>query len=108
MEMQDLILLWETAVKKDKLKALVDNNLVFFFKKNNELFGCPEESRLVFARLKNPDEDSNKAWAKEAAFLALNLSKALEAEEPPKTLFYQKDLNDLNIIDKDEAIKLFL
>lgn len=108
MEMLDLIKLWEQNDKKSKIKNLIDNNLVFFFKKNNELFGCPEDSRLIFAKLKHPDEEYNNAWAKEAAFLALNLSKALSAEETPKMLFYKKDLDGLDIVDKSEIDKLFL
>ena len=37
----------------EKVKSFINEHLVFFFKKGDELFGCPEESRLVFAKMKN-------------------------------------------------------
>lgn len=99
---------WDEHLKLEKIKALADGNLVLFFKKDDDYFGCPEESRLVFAKLKNPDEDADEGWADEAAFLALNLSRALsdDYEEPPKKLFYKKDLDDLKMVDKEEVDKI--
>ena len=88
-------------IKLEKIKELINEHLVLFFKKDGEFFGCPEESRLVFAKLKNPDDEDSKNWSDEAAFLAFNLSKALEDDEPPKKLFYKKDLDGLELVDKE-------
>lgn len=100
--------------KKEKVKTLLDDgNLIFFFNKDDEYYGGPEESRLVFAKLKNPDEDVTPAWNDEAAFIAYNLSKMLnitsdtEAEES-KRLFYKKDMEDVKILDKETLVKLLL
>jgi hypothetical protein len=105
---RDLLDIWDENLKLEKIKTMIDGNLVLFFNKDNEYFGCPEESRLVFAKIKSPDEDDAASWADEAGFLALNLSRALEGEdeEPPKKLFYKKDLDDIKIMDKEELEKI--
>lgn len=106
---RELMDIWDENLKMEKVKSMIDGNLVLFFGKDNEFFGCPEESRLVFAKIKSPDEDDDKTWADEAAFLAYNLSKALNDDnEVPKRLFYKKDLNDIKIIDREELEKLLL
>jgi len=92
-------------LKLEKVKEMIKEHLVLFFKKGDEYFGCPEESRLVFAKLKNPDDEEDKTWADDAAFMAFNLSKALEDDEPPKKLFYKKDLDDLEMVDRDQIEK---
>jgi hypothetical protein len=93
-------------IQLEKVKSFINEHLVFFFKKGDELFGCPEESRLVFAKMKNPDDEDSKGWSDEAAFLAFNLSKALEEDnEAPKRLFYKKDMDDLQILDKETLEK---
>ncbi len=107
---RDLLDLWDNQLRLEKVRTMIDGNLVLFFTKDDEHFGCPEESRLVFAKLKNTDEDTDKSWTDEAAFLALNLSKALsgedEDEEPPKKLFYKKDMDDMKIIDREDLEKI--
>ena len=108
---RDLMDTWDENLqleRKEKVKSMIDNNLLFFFKKGKELFGCPEESRLIFAKLKNPDEDVTPSWHDEAAFLAYNLSRSLEEDEPPKQLFYKKDMDNLVIMDKETLEKLLL
>ena len=47
---------WDEHLKLEKIKDIIDGNLVLFFSKDDEFFGCPEESRLVFAKIKNPEE----------------------------------------------------
>ncbi len=106
--LSDLMAKWDEQLgleRAEKIKELVANNLLFFFKKNGEYFGGPEESRLIFAKLKTPDEDVTPAWDEEAAFMAINLSRALEEEEPPKRLFYKRDMTDLKILDKEDLEK---
>jgi len=106
---RDLMDSWDEQLRlerEDAVKAMLDNNLVFYFSKNNDLFGCPEESRLIFAKLKVPDDDVTPAWDEEAAFMAVNLSRALTEEEPPKRLFYKRDMEGLKILDREELEKL--
>ena len=92
----------------EKLASIIggEEPLVFFFKKGEEIYGGPEDSRLVFAKIKNPDDDDPEAWGKEAAFHAINLIKALKDQEEEKT-FCKRDLRGMKIIDgKDELEKL--
>ena len=87
---------------RDKIKAMLGaNDFVLFFKKDKLIFAAPEESRLVFARMKTPDAD-DKGWVKDASFSGLNLNKALEGEKS-ENLFSYDDLKKIEIIDQEEA-----
>lgn len=108
--MRELMNLWEEVDKKDKtldqIKTMLDvNNFVLFFKMDNSLFAAPEESRLTFARIKNPDEDSPKDWADESTFIAVDLDKAIEGEKSER-IFYGKDINKIKVLDRDEIEKM--
>jgi hypothetical protein len=107
--LRDLMDKWDAQLRlerEEKIKDMLNNSLLFFFQKNGEFFGGPEESRLIFAKLKDPDEDVTPAWNDEAAFMAINLSRALESDDPPKRLFYKRDMDGLKVIDKDDLEKL--
>ena len=92
----------KTSSNKEKIKAMLGtNDFVFFFEKNGEIYGSPEESRLMFARMKNPDPEDND-WVKEANFSGLNLNKALKGEKT-ESLFYHTDLTKIKILDQEEA-----
>jgi len=106
----DLVDTWncylESEDKESKIKTLLDGQgLILFFKKGKDIFGASEESRLIFAKMKTPDEDVNDDWLKEAIFMALNLKKALLGKEVEST-FSTKDLKSIKIIDRDDAEKL--
>jgi len=89
--------------KREKIATLLGTNeLVLFFKKNNEVYGSPEEGRLIFARIKNPEPGDEK-WVDEATFSASNLSKAIKGEEVEQ-IFGSKDLKDIKIMDEDTAL----
>jgi len=108
MEMWKIFQVWEENLdnaKKTEIRSLIESELSLFFSYNKELYGCPEESRLVFAKLKAKDTDVAPEWHEEAGFLAFNLSRAMTTEEIPKRLFYKKDLKTIKIIDKDQIIK---
>lgn len=91
--------------KAGSIKAIIDNNgLVMFFKVGKDYFGATEESRVVFARMKNPSHDDPSAWRKEAGFTALNLSKAVKGEKTEQ-MFEFKDLKSIAIVEKDDVIK---
>lgn len=101
----------ETLVKEDKkkqekqnkVKNIIDGkNLIMFFKKGNSLFGAPEESRIVFARMKNPDtDDLPEDWGDDASFSAFDLAKTLNGE-PVENLFSMNDLPDIDVVTRDE------
>jgi len=95
--------LWDESQRKDKIKALVgSNNLVLYFKKGDSIYGAPENSRVVFAKMKNPDEEVDKGWLEEANFMAINLEKALEGRTQQE-VFKHSDLKSLKIISQEEA-----
>lgn len=90
--------------KEKQIRNLVDGQgMLLFFKFHDEIFGCGEDGRIVFARIKNPDKN-DKEWGKEASFSALNLSKTVEGENS-SSIFGKKDLNKMKIIDREEAVK---
>lgn len=86
--------------KQNKVKSVIDGkNLIMFFKKGDSIFGAPEDSRIVYAQLMNPDDD----WVtNDANFLAHDLVQALSGNSTDN-LFSQTDLPQINIITRDEA-----
>ncbi len=89
----------ENQDKKQKVRNLLDGqNMIMFFTKDQSIFGCPEESRLVFARMMSPDED----WDDDANFSAFDLLKTLAGDQV-ENLFSKKDLTKIKVIDKDKA-----
>ena len=92
MDMAKIQELWDQALnksRKQKNKNLMDNEPILFFKINNEIFGYPEESRQVFAKLRN-DTEENEAWYEEAGFIGLNLTRGVNEDHIPKRIFYKK------------------
>ena len=77
-------------------------NLAFFFRYQGKIFGAPEESRIVFARLKNPknDDEATPEWIKRADFSGFNLEAPTQEH-----LFTKKDLKDITVIPAEEALK---
>ena len=98
---RELLDIWDKNQNKLKIKVLLeDNGLVFFFKKDNTIYGATENNRLTFSRMKNPEkEDLN--WSKEASFTAINL----EDKELSKNIFNKKNLEEIEIIDQEKAEK---
>lgn len=97
--------LWleDKEAKHDKVRNLIDGqNLILFFTKGDDLFGAPEESRLVFAKMKNPDDDMPDGWADDANFAAFDLLKALAGDQV-ENMFGKKDMKKIKVIDPDEA-----
>ncbi len=91
--------------RKAAVKSMLDHpGLVIFFKKGNSIFGGPEESRIVYAKLKSDDEDEK--WKDEASFGGLDLMKALSGEKT-QNIFGSHDLPKIKILtDKDELCKM--
>jgi hypothetical protein len=103
--------LWQEKENKELVKNQVKTLLgseefVMFFKKGGSIYACGEESRLVFARIKNPDEDSDE-WLKDANFLAVNLTKGLK-ENKVQNIFSDKDIKSIKVISEEEAEKILI
>jgi hypothetical protein len=96
------------AVDEDaqgRVDALIDNSgHILFFKKDDNIFGATEDSRVIFAKMKNPDDETPDGWADEASFSADNLNKKIRGE-PGQHVFCKEDLKKMEIIDREEAVK---
>lgn len=103
---RELIDLWNEAEPILNLKTLLESNgLVLFFKKDNKIYGAPEQSRLTLARMKNPDDSGDEEWSKEANFSAYDLEDHSEEGKFKKVMFNYKDLEKIKIIDQEKAEK---
>lgn len=93
--------LWD-KFRENKLSAFLNSHeeLIFFFKQGKEYFAATEDGRMIFAKLKNPDEDTPKQWLEEASFLAFNLGKDGAVSQ---RIFYKKDISGLKVVDKEEV-----
>lgn len=104
---RDLMTTWdEFLVQEDtdsKINALLDNGeFILFFVKEKDVYGADENSRVVFAKLKNPDDDMPNGWEDEANFSAQNLSQTVKGSGS-QHVFGVNDLNKMKIINRDEA-----
>ena len=90
--------------KKNKVKDLLQNLMLFFINKN-AIYGAPEEGRIVFARMKTPDNEI--PWDDEEGFMAYDLIQAVKNKEKQNT-FSAKDLPHINIIDRDNAENILI
>lgn len=98
--------LWDNQcmVEEDtspKIKMLLDGqNLIMFFVKDGIAYGCPEESRITYARIRHPNkEDSDLA---EARFAAINLFDALVGKVT-ENLFTKKDMKKIKIVTQEKC-----
>ena len=90
---------------RHRVESMIDNgDYVLLFKKDKDYFGGGEDSRVVFAKMKDPnDEDAPSGWDEEASFSADNLLKKLKGE-PAQNIFDKKDLKKIKIVDREEII----
>lgn len=92
---------------EDERNAIGDhldgNQCILFFRRGDDIFGAPEESRLVFAKIKDEKEMSS-IWRDEAKFIALNLVQSLLGQRV-ENLFGLKDLPNIQLIDRDNAVE---
>jgi len=95
----------ELMDKWDKtLQILSENDLCLFFKKDKDIYGATENSRITFARMKNPENKEDKEWKKEATFVAYDLGKT-EGDNKSISVFNDKDISELEVITIDQAEK---
>ena len=89
---------------RHRVEQLIDEaGYVLLFRKDKEIFGAGEDGRIIFAKLKNPDEELPKDWKEEANFSADNLNKKLKGE-PAQHVFSKDDLKEIKVMDRDDAI----
>lgn len=103
MDVWDEYLLTEEI--RGQIESMIDSaNHVLFFKYKKEIFGAGEDSRVAFARMKNPDDEMPKNWEDEASFTADNLNKAIRGE-PGTQVFHKENLKEIKILDRDKAVE---
>jgi len=95
--------LFEEEELDGKINSLLDSEgFILFFKKDDDFFGVSEDGRIVFAKMKNPeDEDLPSGWEDEASFSAQNLTKKMKGE-PATHLFKKEDLNSIKVMDREK------
>jgi hypothetical protein len=111
METWDQYVIYEN--RENELNDLLNkHDFTLFFKKNKQIYGCPEESRVVFANLKAGDKLDAMVLGKkkDIKFSAFNLSKAINGKDDDRieNLFGEEDLDEIKIISREKAIKLLL
>lgn len=107
---------WLTNLEEQEksINDLMDKNgMILFFKNNDQLFGAPEESRLIFAKLKNDtkedDDPMMPGFRDEAKFMGINLLKALfGSQDSVQHMFGNKDIPSINVCDREDVIKLIV
>ena len=103
--------LWENEQNKKLIKnqvktLLASEDFVMYFKKNGDVYACGEESRLTFARIKNPNDDDMVDL--ESNFMAVNLTKGLKNNTKVQNIFSNKDVKSIKIISEEEAEKTLI
>lgn len=93
------------SVEDDAINRFMDGHgLILFFKKGKDVYGAGEDSRLAFARMKNPDDEDSDAWEDEGSFTAHNLS-AMAGGTPAHNIFTSSDLKKIKVVDREDVVK---
>lgn len=88
----------------DKINGIIEiNGLIFFFIKDGEVYGAPEEGRMVFAMMKDPNDDN--IGIEDASFAAYSMKQAIAGREIARA-FNKKDLKGISVIDQKKAVEL--
>lgn len=107
-DIKHFMTIWLEDDDANQIKTLLDGqDFVMFFKKDKYVYGASEDGRLVFAKMKHPDEEVNKDWLKEATFMAVNLTKALDGDKV-HSIFTKADLKKIKVIDREVAEKTLI
>lgn len=84
-------------------KFLDENQLIFFFEKDGEIYGSSEDGRMAFATMH--DKDEHKSIKNEIRVLAINLVKSLE-DEKSESMFSIKQMKKIKVLDREEVEKI--
>ncbi len=94
-----------TEDSKEKIESMIDEGeYILFFKKGGDIFAASEDSRVAFAKMKNPDDEMPVNWEEEASFTADNMDKMTRGEPGPH-VFSKKDINEMKVMDRDKVIE---
>ena len=109
---ENLVELWDYECLKEEIENNIQNlfnkhGVILFFTKDDEPYGCPEDSRLVFAKLKDEPDEFYKS---EAKFPAINLLKAIYGtpEDSIERVFGYSDLPKIKVCDQDAIVKMIM
>lgn len=105
---RELMDVWDGYLVENEVDNRVSELIapfVFFFKRGSDIFGAGEDSRVVFAKMKHPDDELPSGWRDEANFTAHNLQKSVSGE-PAQNVFSYKDLKKIKILDKDKVSEM--
>ena len=96
---------WDSyLLKEDKIQNFFDENeLIFFFQKDDNIYGANEDGRLTFATMNDKKED--KRVRNEIRVLAINIVKSIN-DEKSESMFNMKEMKKIKILDRDEAEKI--
>jgi len=95
----------EDQEKQNKVSSYLDENkYTLFFEYKKDLYAAEEDSRLIFAKIKNEDEDLPRNWREDTKFMAVKLFPALKGQNSSH-LFSYKSLPDIHVVDRDKIIK---
>ena len=111
---RELMTIWDNWMAREaflreenassKIKMLIDGqNFIMFFIKDGVVYGCPEESRLTFARIKHPNKEDSDL--DDARFTAINLFDALIGKVT-ENLFTKKDIKKIKVISQEKCASL--
>lgn len=90
--------------ESESKKSILNNaELIMFFIKDDIPYGCKEEDRLSFARMRNPDKSISPEELKFSTFTALNLKDLINGKET-LNLFGLKDFPKINIVDQEKIL----
>lgn len=106
---RSLIDIWDTYLEEEEDKNKIRFNIesrgmIFFFEKDGTMFGTGEDGRVVFARIKSPDDDQPEGWEEEASFMAYNLNKLMKGEKV-QHIFGKDELKKIKVLDLDDVIE---
>jgi len=116
-EFYELMALWNYAQaiqeQEDKLNGLLNKHgLILFFTKGKDLYGAPEDSRVIFAKLKSDEDDDPMMpnFRQEARFPAINLFRSMTSgpEDSVESVFGMKDIPLLKVCDREKAIEMLM
>jgi hypothetical protein len=106
------------CVLEEQEKSIHDlmdrHGMILFFKKGDDLFGAPVESRLVFAKLKNdePEDDDPMmpGFRDEAKFIGINLLKSMfgSPEDSVENMFGNEDIPNIHVCDREEVVNMIM
>ena len=107
-DMQEYLSVWDTYCENaktmnDLFALLSQKEFSFFFDFEGSVYAGPEESRVIFAKMKHPDATVNHQWKKDANFSGTKLED-MQSER----IFSAKDLKKIRVIDQGKAMNTLL